>query len=139
MIQAEDSPAVIQALVGFLLFAPGVYLAPWKGRGKILALIFHWAHRSWIVWRTLEESERWRRGNPTHLLRDWLTDANGVLIEFWVPFLLQAVVGAALIAIARKEGTLRIERRNVWPWLIPDAVLLASLAYLSFVIARVHP
>jgi len=139
MLDPNDATSAIQFFAFYLLLAPFVYLAPWRCRGLQLALGLHVIQRSWIVWRTLEEAERWKRGEPTHLLRDWLTDANGILIEFWVPVLLQAVIGGALIAIARKEGTCIIEWCRAWPWLIPDAILLASLAYLAFVIERMQP
>lgn len=138
MLDPNDATSAIQFFAFYLLLAPFVYLAPWRCRGLQLALGLHVIHRSWIIWRTLEEAERWKRGEPIHLFRDWLTDANGILIEFWVPVLLQAVIGGALIAIARKEGKFKVERRKVWPWLIPDAVLLASLAYLAIVIARMQ-
>ncbi len=136
MFDSSDASAAITTFAFYLLMAPFVYLAPWRGRGRQAAIVLHVVHRSWIIWRTLGEVERWKRGQPVHLLRDWLTDANGLLVEFWGPFLLQAIVGGALIVLAIKEGKFKIERRGVWLWLIPDAVLIWTLIYLASVIAR---
>lgn len=136
MFDSSDAPAVIASFAFYLLLAPCLYFAPWRGRGRQAAFVLHVVHRSWIIWRTLAEVQRWKRGQPVHLLRDWLTDAEGLLVDYWGPFLLQAIVGGALIAIARKEGKFKLEWRSVWPWLIPDAVLIGTLIYLASVIAQ---
>ncbi len=136
MFDSSDSSATITSIAFYLTMAPFVFLAPWRGRGRQAALVLHTVHRGWIVWRTFGEAERWKRGQPVHLLRDWLTDAEGLLVEFWGPFLLQAIVGGALIVLALKEGKFKIEWRSVWTWLIPDAVLIGTLIYLASVIAR---